>query len=188
MFERVTEWLKRKLKEKLKKYLPWLWRTTLTGAFMYTVYNADGSVAAQGPITFNGDTTAGLNDMLSVYFNSGTQKTLWYLGLISNTGFSALAAADTSASHAGWTEAVPYSNVTRPQWTPNAPSNGIITGSSVSFTINATHDVKGAFIISENTKSGATGVLFATGTFSSVQSLTSGQTFTITYQKTFTAS
>ena len=154
------------------------------GYFTAEIRDADGTLLYR-EVFPNGSTTAGLNDMLSVYFNSGTQKTTWYLGLINNSGFSALAAGDTMSSHAGWSELTGYSESARPTWTPGAPASGVITNSSgVVFTASGSIDVKGAFLVSDSTKGGTSGVLWATGAFASVQSLTVGQTLTLTYSST----
>lgn len=176
------------------KWLTRLWkklfgrahRTVLIGMFLAQIHNADGTLASEELIALNGDTTVGNNNMLEVYFNSGTQITAWYIGLIANGSFSALSAADTMSSHAGWLEDVNYSQSTRVAWVPNAASAGVMTGASLSFSINATATIKGAFLTSGSAKSGTTGTLQATGTFSSPQSLSNGQTFTLTYQKALT--
>jgi hypothetical protein len=138
----------------------------------------------------NGVTNVGIEDNESTYFRSGTQITSWYMGLINNSGFSALAATDTMSSHAGWTElgtsaSDKYDETTRPQWSPAAPSSRTITNtSSIAFTINTTVSVKGAFIVSNNTKGGTSGILWASGAFSSVQSLVAAQILRLTYTLT----
>lgn len=178
---------KRWLARILRKLLGLAHVTTLVGTLTFVARNADGSVAWTEDVVMNGDTTAGLNDMLSVYFNSGSQKTAWYSGLINNSGFSALSASDTISSHAGWSEYTGYSESVRQTWTPNSPSAGVMTGSSMVFTFTESVTMKGAFIVSNNTKGGTTGTLFATGAFSSTQAMSNGQTLTITYTKTLTA-
>jgi hypothetical protein len=65
----------------------------LAGGFLFDAFNPNGSRAWQDAIcVHNMVVNAALNDVLAVYLNGGTPKTLWYLGLIDNTGFSALAA------------------------------------------------------------------------------------------------
>lgn len=171
----------------LKKLLwPRRHGSCLTGRLRVRVRDASGKILRELPLVKNGDTTVGLNDMLSVYFDSGTQKTSWYMGLISNVGFTAVASSNTISSHSGWSESSAYSETTRPQWSPDAPSAGVISGPSVTFTMNATIAIKGIFVVSESTKAGTTGVLFATALFSSVDSLTSGQVLDVTYEKSLT--
>jgi hypothetical protein len=107
----------------------------------------------------NGITNEGKNHLLDVHFH-GTPSpiTTWYLGLIDNAGFSALAAADIydniNQAGNGWDEFSTYtddanadSTVTRPTWTEGAASGQSITNSSpVIFDITGTGTVKGVFL------------------------------------------
>ena len=84
---------------------------------------------------------------------SNTAAGACYLGLISSTGYSAIAAADTMASHAGWTEA---GNANAPTYTAPrktltaawaaASFGSMSTSSAQSFAITGTGTVLGAFI------------------------------------------
>ena len=132
---------------------------------------------------FNGVTNEGLNNMLGVTFHADTQQTAWYLLLISDSGYTALAAGDTMALHGGWTESIAYSESTRQQWTCGAPAGKSITNSAaVTFTISADGTVlKGIGVTSNNTKSGTTGKLWSTGLFSADQTLLNGDQLKITY-------
>lgn len=161
-------------------------KSQLHGVFHGEIYNPDGSFVRSFDWE-NGDTNAGLNSMLDVYFNASTQLTTWYLGLIDNTSFSSVSATDTSANHTGWVESQAYSETTRPTWTSSAASGQAVTNAAtVNFTANATVSVKGIFVISNNTKGGTSGTLFATAT-GTVQSFTSGQVMKMTYTKALTA-
>lgn len=75
--------------------------------------------------------------------------------------------ADTLASHINsWSDTAPYSNATRPAWTRNgAASAGAMSNSSskASFTINTTGRAFGAFLVTDNTKSGTAGSLYGVG-------------------------
>ncbi len=119
----------------------------------------------------NGVTTAGINDLLDRYLAGSSYTAAWFLGLISSVSYSALAAGDTAASHAGWTEAgatnAPnYSSGTRPAITFAAASAGSkASASAVSFTFSGAGTVKGCFTISNSTKDGTTGVLYSTALF-----------------------
>lgn len=132
--------------------------------------------------THNGITTEGKNSLLDIMFRAQTQLTAWYFGLIDNAGFTALAAADTMASHSGWTESVAYSDSTRQQWSPDAAASGAITNSTaVTFNINATATLYGMFITSNSTKNGTTGKLWATAAFSATKSVINGDQIKLTY-------
>lgn len=116
--------------------------------------------------------TAGRNDILDKYFKGATYTAAWFVGLISSVGYSAIAAGDTMASHAGWTEAGPtnapnYSQGTRPALAFGTPSAGSLATSAASaFSITATGTVKGGFVTTVSTKDGTTGILFSAGLFS----------------------
>ena len=113
----------------------------------------------------NGVTNVGLDDQLDNHFNSGSQITTWFIGLI-NTG-AVLAPGDTSASHAGWTEYVNYAAATRPTWTSGAAASQQVTNAvTVDYAIDgAGGTILGAFLISNNVKAGATGILYCTALF-----------------------
>lgn len=136
----------------------------------------------------NAAVTAGLNYLLDAGFRAQTAVTTWYIGLIDNTGFSALAAADTMASHAGWSEFTSYSQTARPSWTiSNAAASGSLASSSAtSFTISADGTIRGMFLTSLSTKSGATGTLWATATESAGRAVANLQTLEVFYTNTFT--
>lgn len=130
----------------------------------------------------NGAVTVGLNSILDTAFRNQSQISQWYIGLINNSGFSALSAADTSASHAGWSELTDYSSGTRPAWSPNAASGGTLaTTSPVTFTINASVSVRGMFLASSSTKNSALDTLWATAVNGSGQAFTSSQTCQVSY-------
>lgn len=121
----------------------------------------------------------GLDELLKETLAAGTQITVWYVGL-KNTGTPV--AADTSASHGSWTENVTYSQANRPTWTPGAVAAQSVsnTAAKAQFSINGTTTIFGAFLISNNTKSGTTGVLYAAGNFASSRAVESGDTLEVT--------
>lgn len=132
-------------------------------------------------------TTAGLNDSLDKHFKGSAYTAAWYVGL--TTGTPSFAAADTSASHAGWTESTAYSEGARQTLTLGTVAAGSVdnSASKAVFSINATATVGGAFVISNSTKGGSTGVLYGGGAFSGGnRSLLSGDSLSITI--TLTAS
>ena len=113
---------------------------------------------------------------------------LWYVGLITGPGAgNTYVQADTSASHAGWTESAAYSNGTRPAWTPGSVSAGSVdnSASKAIFNINATATVAGCFMINNSTISGSTGVLLGEGNFTGGDRLVqSGDTLNVTVTAT----
>jgi len=137
-----------------------------------------------GEYDFHNDiTNQGKDALLNIMFNGATQIPAWYVGLINNSGYTALAAGDTHASHSGWTESSDYDEATRPAWTEGAASGQVITNAApVVFTISATVGIRGIFIASIDTK-GSTGAatLWATALFSANLPVIDDDVLRITY-------
>lgn len=153
----------------------------LRGRLVVEHFNKDGDKIGQYEFP-NGITDEGLNHILDTQFGAGTPVTTWYVGLIDNAGFSALAAADVMSSHAGWAETSAYTEANRVEWTEGAAASRSITNAAtMDFSINATVTINGIFVTSVNTKGGTTGVLWATASFSSAVSATNGDTLKVTY-------
>lgn len=92
-------------------------------------------------------------------FNAATGAAV-YVGLTGNT--PTVAAGDTMASHAGWTEVTAYSQANRVTWNGAAASSQsrTNTASKAAFTINANGtNIGGAFLTTNNTKGGTSGTL-----------------------------
>jgi len=130
----------------------------------------------------------GLKDMNDKYFSGVTYSATWYIGLYGAGSSNTPAAGDTAASHAGWTEVTAYSQATRPQASFAAATTAdpsVITNSAspAAFSITGTTTVGGAFLISNNTKGGTTGVLFSASDFTSPvdRSVVNGDTLNVTY-------
>lgn len=153
------------------------------GKFIVEHTDKDGNI--KGKYEFNNDiVNVGKNDILGVYFSGATQTASanWVIGLISNSGYSALAAADTMASHAGWTEFTGYSQSNRVAWGPGSASSQSVTNSTpATFDINASGTVKGIFVTNNNTKGGTSGTLWATALFSADVPVTNGDQLKVTY-------
>jgi hypothetical protein len=157
------------------------------GVFKVTCIGVDGQVKWEENLK-NLVVNVGLKDMNDKYFTGSAYTAAWYIGLYGAAASNDPAAGDTAASHAGWTEVVPYSNATRPAATFAAATTAdpsVITNSAspASFSIDATATVGGAFLISDNTKSGSTGVLFSASDFAAPgdRSVASGDTLNVTY-------
>jgi hypothetical protein len=131
----------------------------------------------------NGIVDEGLNHILETEFNGGSQISTWYIGLVDNSGFSAFADADTLSSHSGWTEFTSYTESNRVTWAVgSAASRAISNSTTADFSINATGNLKGIFVSSNNVKTtGNTGTLWSTAAFSSVVATANGDTLKVTY-------
>lgn len=130
----------------------------------------------------------GLQDMNAKYFTGSSYTATWYLGLYGAASSNNPAAGDTMSSHAGWTEVTDYSQSTRPQCvfgTPTTADPSVATNSAspAVYSINGTTTVGGAFLTSNNTKGGTTGILFSAADFQSPgdRSVVNGDTLTVTY-------
>lgn len=157
------------------------------GVFTVECRDAEGNLKWEEKLP-NLVVNQGLQDMNAKYFTGSGYSATWYIGLYGAAASNNPAAGDTAASHAGWTEIVPYSNATRPTCVFGAPTTAdpsVINNSAspAAFSINATATVGGAFLISNNTKSGTTGILFSASDFAAPgdRTVASGDTLNVTY-------
>ena len=130
----------------------------------------------------------GLQNMNTEYFTGVGYTATWYLGLYGAASSNNPTANDTAALHPGFTEITPYSNATRPACsfgTATTADPSVITNSlsPAAFNINGVATVGGAFLISNNTKGGNTGVLFSASDFQSPgdRVVASGDTLNVQY-------
>lgn len=132
----------------------------------------------------NALTNEGLDDILSKYYKGSSYTAAHYCGLV-NTG-ATLANADTMASHSGWTEVTSYDEATRPAVTWGSVSGQSVSNSAskATFTISATVTLYGAFLATNSTKGGTTGVLLGHGAFSTPRSLADDDVLTVTVTAT----
>jgi len=126
--------------------------------------------------------------------NSAAQITTWYIGLYGAAASNDPAPGDTMASHSGWTEIVPYSDANRPTATfatATTANPSVVTNTSnkAVFNINATATVGGAFLVSNNTKSGSSGTLFSAADFQAPgdRSVVSGDVLSVSYEFSLSA-
>ena len=161
-------------------------KMTALGYFTIQCYDKDGKLKWEAT-NHNLVVNQGLQYMCGTALTSVAQITTWFIGLYGAGASNTPAAGDTMASHAGWTEVVPYSNATRPACTfatatTANPSVATNSASVASFNINATATVGGAFLTSDNTKSGTTGTLFSAADFTGGdRSVASSDTLNVTY-------
>ena len=113
--------------------------------------------------------TIGLNDILDKYFKGSSYTAGWFVGLIDNAGFSALASGDTLASHTGWTEFTNYTGVRK------ALTLGTVLGASVDNSANKAEytigtgggTINGGFVCSSS-------ILYGEGSFTTPRALSAG--------------
>ena len=154
----------------------------LKGAFKVEHRDIDGEL--KGVYEFpNGIVDEGLNSILDVQFHAASQITTWYIGLVDNSGWTAFADADVLGSHAGWVENTDFSEGNRVTYVEDAAASRSITNTTTAdFSVNATGNIKGIFVSSNNVKStGNTGTLWSTAAFSSVVAVSNGDTLKVTY-------
>lgn len=129
----------------------------------------------------------GLQNMVAAYLDAATQTTTWYVGLITGPGSgTTIAAGNTLATHAGWTEFTNYTGnrktATFGTATTADPSVIDNSASPASFAISgAGGTVAGAFLASVAT--GTSGILFSASDFQSPgdRVVVSGDTLNVTY-------
>ena len=157
------------------------------GVFTVQCYDKDGNLKWESKSP-NLVVNVGLQDMNTKYFTGSGYSAAWYIGLYGAGASNNPAAGDTAASHAGWTEVTAYSEATRPQavfGTATTADPSVISNvlNKAEFNINGSTTVGGAFLISNNTKSGTTGILFSASDFTGGdRSVVNGDILNVTYQ------
>lgn len=158
------------------------------GVFHVKCFDKDGNLKWEDSAP-NKVVNVGLKDMNDKYFEGSTYTAAWYLGLVNGPGAgNTYAAGDTMASHAGWTENTDYSESVRQTATFGAATTAdpsVITnsGSPAVFSMNGTATIAGAFLTSDDTKSGTSGILFSVSNFTSPgdRAVVSGDTLNVSY-------
>jgi hypothetical protein len=155
------------------------------GVFTVQCHDKNGNLkweVAQPNLVVN----QGLAYMNDTFFDGSGYTAAWYLGLISGTS-PTIAAGDTLASHAGWTEVPVTSGYSgnRKQLTFGSSTSAdpavISNPSAAQFAMLGTYVVSGAFLCT--VASGTSGVLFSASTFEAPgdRSVVSGDTLNVTY-------
>jgi hypothetical protein len=165
----------------------------LTGRYHVRCIGKDGRLKWEDDIE-NLVTTVGKNFILdTVHAGSSYSVTGPYMGLISSVDWSAVAAGDTMASHAGWKEAgsgvnYPIYNGNRKTCAFSAANNGSkALSSALAFTIETTGGtVKGCFIVlgtgAVATKADTNGTLYSAGAFTGGDKVVDiGDTINVSY-------
>lgn len=163
--------------------------TKLGGVFAVECRDAEGNLKWTEEFP-NLVVNTGLQYANTQVFKAVTYTATWYMGLVAGPGSgNTYLAGNTMAIHAGWTENVGYSQTARPTMsfgTASTADPSVIVSTATVFTMNATATVAGAFLTTDNTKSGTTGTLFSVGNFTvGDRPVISGDTLNVTY--TFSA-
>lgn len=157
-----------------------LGRVKVHGHYEVVCRDKDGNVKWRDEIE-NIIVNTGLDNALDVWLSDLAADATHYIGL--TDGSPTVAAADTMASHAGWAEVAGYSEANRQAWTEAGVSGQSIdnSASKATFSVNATITVGGAFLTTNNTKSGTTGTLISVGAFTGGnKAAVSGDTIEVT--------
>jgi len=132
---------------------------------------------------------AGLDDSLDKHLKGSAYTAAWYVGLTDGT--PSFAPGDTmSGGHAGWTEEQTYDELVRQTLVLGAVSGQSVdnSGNKAVFTISGTATFGGAFIVDDDTKGGATGILYGGGAFSQDRALIDNDVLNVTVTCTAAAS
>jgi hypothetical protein len=161
------------------------------GIYEVECYDKDGKLKWKDTIT-NVVATVGKNLALNTFL-AGSSYTVTgpFMGLISSTSYSSVAAEDTMSSHSGWLEA---GGSNAPTYTGNrktcawsaASAGSKALSAALSFAITGTGTCKGAFLVfgsgAVNTKDDGNGVLWSAGTFTTGdKAVLSGDTLNVNY-------
>ena len=164
-------------------------QVNITGSYEVKCLDAEGNTKWEDTIK-NLVVTVGKNDLLDKYFSGSAYTAGWYMGLVDNASFSAYAAGDTLASHAGWLEFLDYTisgsstNRATPSW--GSASAGSKATTATTFTISGSGTVLGAIMCTtqaRNTSSnGGAGILYSAGSFTGgSRAVISGDSLLVTY-------
>lgn len=137
-----------------------------------------------------------LNKIINDSYVTKAPDPAFAVGLITGPGAAGVASTDTMSSHAGWTEATPYSNAARPAltWGAVASKSTSNSASPAVFNCNASATIGGCFFTSgtagggagnADQKGGTGGTLRGAGAFSSGdKAVSNGGTLTVTITAT----
>lgn len=132
----------------------------------------------------------GLDEILDKFYKGSTYTAAHYVGLTDGT--PTIAAGDTMGSHAGWTEVTAYSETNRQDFAPGTVSSQSVdnSGSKASYSIDTNSTtIGGAFVSTDNTKGGTTGILIGVAAFSGGdKAADSGDTLNVTVTATASSS
>lgn len=156
------------------------------GRYILKVYRADGTLRKHIVIE-NAINGTFANQICKVGFTGATAPTAFYIGLI-------------GPSEGGWSDTIStvvaseitlstyFSQSARQAWTPNAASNGLVTGSTVTFNCTANVTVDGVLLVTNDSVVGGTSGTLISIAYARLNestltpvSLISGDTLTVEY-------
>jgi len=151
--------------------------TAVKNVYEIECYAPDGALKWADKIE-NLVTNEGLNDLLDKYLKGSGYTAAWYVGLTDGTPTPA--AADTLASHIGWTEITAYTGDRQALVLGSVAAQSVDNSASKAvFPITGTATVGGAFVASAAT--GTIGVLYGVGAFTAGnKGVSSGDTLNVT--------
>jgi Tfp pilus assembly protein PilV len=160
------------------------------GRYVFECHGANGALKWTDTIE-NTVVTVGKNLILDQSLAGSAYTAAEYLGLISSSSYSAISAADTMASHAGWLEA---GSANAPTYSGNrgtaawsaASAGAKALSSSLTFTMTGIGTIKGGFMVggsgAVNTVGSTAGVLISAGLFTGGdRSVIIGDTVSVSY-------
>lgn len=158
------------------------------GTFHFQCFDKDGNLKWEDSAK-NLVVNTGLQDMNNQYFKGSTYTAAWYIGLVEGPAAgNTYAAADTLASHSGWTEDTNYSGGNRATatfGTPTTADPSVIdnSGSVAVFSITGTATIAGAFLTKIQANNNNSCLLFSVSNFTRRdRSVISGNTLNVTYE------
>jgi len=130
----------------------------------------------------------GLDELLEQAYLGSAYTAQHYVGLMDGT--PTVAAGDAISSHAGWSEVQAYDEANRGDLTTalgTVSGQSLSTSATIDFSINAdSTTIGGAFISTDNTIGGTTGILIGASAFSGGdKSLDNGDTLQVSVTLTF---
>lgn len=163
------------------------------GIYAAECIGVDGKVKWRD-IAFNTVVTVGKNLQLDSSLAGSAYTVVGpFMGLISSTSFTAISAADTMTSHAGWLEAgvtnAPTYTIPRKTCAWSAASGGAkALSAALAFPITGTGTIKGAFLASGtgavSTIDNTAGTLFSAGLFTGGdRPVINGDTVNVSYSE-----
>lgn len=134
-------------------------------SYHFECFDKDGNLKWEETID-NIVVDVGLDEILDKFYKGSTYTASHFVGLTDGT--PTIAAGDTMSSHAGWTEIhTNYSEATRPALTLGTVASQSVdnAASKAVYTFTGTDTIGGAFVTTNSTKNGTTGILIGVAAF-----------------------